>query len=112
MASRKLIKKADRVFSKYIRLRDSEDGFFICCSCGQRKPFEQADAGHFINRRWMALRYDERNRFDEGNMVGYTRFMLKTYGEGIVDLLESMKTPYKWTDGELEILIKYWKDKL
>lgn len=121
MASRKLIQKADRIFSKYIRMRDSEDGFFICCSCGQRKPFEQADAGHFINRRWMALRYDERNvhaqcracnRFDEGNMIGYTRFMLKTYGEDIVDLLESMKKPYKWTDGELEILIKDWKDKL
>lgn len=42
MASRKLIQKADRIFSKYIRMRDSEDGFFICCSCGQRKPFEQA----------------------------------------------------------------------
>jgi hypothetical protein len=101
-------------------MRDSEDGFFICCSCGQRKPFEQADAGHFINRRWMALRYDERNvhaqcrscnRFDEGNMIGYTRFMLKTYGEDIVDLLESMKKPYKWTDGELEILIKDLKNK-
>lgn len=120
MASRKLIQKADRVFSKYIRMRDSEDGFFVCCSCGQRKPFEQADAGHFINRRWMALRYDERNvhaqcrscnRFDEGNMIGYTRFMLKTYGEDIVDLLESVKKPYKWTDGELEILIKDIKDK-
>ena len=37
--------------------------------------------------------------------------MLKTYGEDIVDLLESMKKPYKLTDGELEILIKDWKGK-
>jgi hypothetical protein len=44
-------------------------------------------------------------------MIGYTRFMLKTYGEDIVDLLESMKKPYKWTDGELEILIKDLKNK-
>ena len=29
----------------------------------------------------------------------------------IVDLLESMKKPYKWTDGELEILIKDLKNK-
>ena len=37
--------------------------------------------------------------------------MLKTYGEDIVDLLESMKKPYKWTDRELEILIKDIKNK-
>jgi hypothetical protein len=37
--------------------------------------------------------------------------MLRTYGEDVVDLLESMKTPYKWTDGELEILIKDIKNK-
>lgn len=69
----------------------------------------------------MALRYDERNchaqcrscnRFDEGNQVGYTRFMLKKYGEDTVDLLESMKVPYKWTDGELELLIKEYKAKV
>ena len=47
----------------------------------------------------------------KGIRSGYTRFMLKTYGEDIVDLLESMKKPYKWTDGELEILIKDIKDK-
>lgn len=121
MADRKLIKKLDDIFSKYVRLRDSHDGVFTCCSCSQLKPYEQADAGHFINRRWMAIRWDERNvhaqcrscnRFDEGNSVGYTRFMLRTYGEDTVDLLESMKTPYRWTDGELDILIKDYKQRV
>lgn len=121
MASKALIKKLDTVFSKYIRLRDSHDGVFTCCSCGQVKPYEQGDCGHFINRRWMALRYDERNcniqcrscnRFDEGNNVGYTRFMQKKYGDDTIDLLVSMKTPYKWTDGELELLIKEYKEKV
>lgn len=121
MASKALIKKLDVVFSKYIRLRDSHDGVFTCCSCGQVKPYEQADAGHFINRRWMAVRWDERNvhaqcrydnRFDEGNNVGYTRFMQKKYGDDTIDLLMSMKTPYKWTDGELELLINDYKEKV
>lgn len=121
MASKALIKKMDIVFSKYIRLRDSSGGIFTCCSCGKTKLFEQADAGHFINRRWMAIRWDERNvhaqcrscnRFDEGNSIGYTRFMLKKYGEDVVDLLESLKTPYKWTDGEVGILIKDYKQKI
>lgn len=121
MASKSLIKKLDTIFSKYIRLRDSKDGVFTCCSCGQLKPFEQADAGHFLNRRWMAIRWDERNvhaqcrscnRFDEGNNVGYLRFMIRKYSEDTVDLLESMKTPYKWSDGELDILIKEYKKKV
>lgn len=121
MADRNLIKKLDTIFSKYIRLRDSHDGLFICCSCGQLKSYEQADAGHFINRRWMALRWDERNvhaqcrscnRFDEGNNVGYLRFMERKYGSDTVDLLMSLKTPYRWTDGELDLLIKDYKKKL
>ncbi len=52
------------------------------------------------------------NRFDEGNNVGYTRFMQKKYGDDTIDLLMSMKTPYKWTDGELELLIKDYKEKV
>lgn len=121
MADRKLIKKLDTIFSKYIRLRDSHDGVFTCCSCGLLKPYEQGDCGHFINRRWMALRYDERNcnmqcrscnRFDEGNNVGYTRFMQRKYGDATIDLLMSMKTNFKWSDGELELLIKDYKKKV
>lgn len=121
MASRAKIKALDRVFSKFVRLRDSGNGIFICCSCGQLKPFAQADAGHFINRRWMALRWDEKNvnaqcrscnRFDEGNQVGYLNFMIKKYGKTAVDILTSMKQPHKWTDGELDILTKYYKSRV
>jgi hypothetical protein len=69
----------------------------------------------------MATRWDERNvhaqcsscnRFDEGNLTGYYRFMLEKYGQQTIDILESMKTPYKWTDGELEMLIKDYKGKV
>ena len=121
MASRVLIKRMDKVFSEYIRKRDSRDGYFTCCSCGHRKPYNLADAGHFINRRWMALRWDERNvhaqcsscnRFDEGNLIGYYRFMLEKYGQDTIDLLESLKTPYKWTDGEVDLLIKEYRRKV
>lgn len=121
MTDRKLVKRLDTIFSKYIRLRDSHDGIFQCCSCGQIKPFARADAGHFINRRWMAIRWDERNvhaqcsscnRFDEGNAVGYTQFMLKKYGQDTIDILASMKIPYKWTDDELNLLISDYKKRV
>ena len=54
--------KLDKEFSLYIRLRDSmPNGYFRCISCGEIKPFEQADCGHYINRQHMNTRYDEMN---------------------------------------------------
>lgn len=53
--------KLDRVFSEYIRKRDSKDGYFTCISCGRILPYEQADCGHYINRIHMATRYSEVN---------------------------------------------------
>lgn len=117
-----LVRKLDTVFSKFIRKRDSEDGYFKCCSCGQFKPIEQADAGHWINRRWMATRWREDNvhaqcrscnRFDEGNSTGYALFMIEKYGKEHLDYLNSIKNAgYKYTDFELELLIKEYKKKI
>lgn len=126
MASPTKVKALDRVFSQYIRLRDSVPGVaersFICCSCGQMKPYAMADAGHFINRRWMATRWREDNvhaqcsacnRFDEGNAAGYAVFMIKKYGQEHVDMLLAIKNQsQKWTDFELDILIKEYKQKV
>ncbi len=122
MANKALVKKLDKVFSEYIRLRDSKDGYFRCCSCGQIKPYAQADAGHFINRKWMSTRWREDNvhaqcaycnRFDEGNGPGYTRFIQRTYGNSKVDFLLGIKQQQmKYSDFELELLIKEYKEKV
>jgi hypothetical protein len=122
MASKSLVKKLDTVFSKYIRLRDSESSMFRCCSCSQYKPYEQADAGHFINRKWMPTRWREDNvhaqciscnRFDEGNAVGYAMFMLNKYGKGHVEYLQALKNSgHKYTDFELTLLIAEYKEKI
>lgn len=66
-----LVKKLDRVFSLYIRLRDSKPfnhQYFRCISCGQIKPFDQMDCGHFIGRTHMATRFDEDNCHGECRM--------------------------------------------
>ena len=122
--------KLDKEFSLFIRLRDSEDGYFRCISCGQIKPFEQADCGHYINRQHMSTRFDEMNcnaqcracnRFQEGNMSGYRQGLVKKYGEQRVLLLEMRKNDIKrYSDFEYQALIKYYhalnerlkKDKL
>lgn len=59
-----LVKKLDKEFSLFIRLRDSKAfGFkaFKCISCGQIKPFDQADCGHYFSRVKMSTRFDEDN---------------------------------------------------
>ncbi len=121
-----LVAKLDKVFSRYIRLRDCmPNGYFRCISCGQIKPYEQADCGHYINRQHMITRYHEMNcnaqcrkcnRFMEGNMQGYRQGLVTKYGEQKVLMLESMKgKTCKYDDFELIELTKYYKalgDKL
>ena len=117
--------KLDKVFSEYIRLRDSKNfGFkaFKCISCGQIKPYAQADNGHYINRQHMATRFSEINcnaqcrkcnRFEEGNMQGYRIGLIQKYGEDKVLILESMKgTINKMGDFEYKELIKYYQAKI
>ena len=117
-----LISKLDRFFSEFIRLRDSQNGYFKCISCGRILPYEQADCGHYINRQHMSLRFNEKNcnaqcrkcnRFDEGNIQGYRRGLIKKYGEQIVALLEYQKNETKqYSSFELETLIKYYQSKI
>lgn len=122
MASKSVVKRMDYIFKRYCRLRDTHNGVFRCCSCGQTKPYEKADGGHFINCKWMATRWREDNvhaqcsscnRFDEGNASGYALFMLEKYGKAHIEYLRALsRESALWTDFELEILIKDYKAKV
>lgn len=116
----KLIEKLDNVFSMFIRLRDSNaNGTFRCISCGRILPFEQADCGHYINRKHMSLRFSEKNcnaqcrscnRFDEGNIQGYRRGLIAKYGESTVILLEAMKNETnKLSEFDLKAMIDHYR---
>ena len=57
-----LVAKLDKVFSKYIRLRDAmPNGLCKCISCGRLKPIKEVDAGHYFSRVHMATRFDPFN---------------------------------------------------
>ena len=119
-----LKKKLDAVFSQYVRLRDMipNTTVFRCISCGFIKPITQADCGHYINRQHMATRFSETNcnaqckscnRFDEGNMQGYRRGLVRKYGENQVLILESMKYETRiYTAFEYEVLIAHYKGEI
>jgi hypothetical protein len=115
-----LVERLDKVFSKYIRLRDAmPSGLFRCISCGKIKPIGQADCGHFHSRTHMSTRFDEDNchaecrycnRFSADHLIGYRENLIKKIGGQRFLLLEvKAHETRKWSHFELEQLVKYYK---
>ena len=115
--------KLDRVFSTYIRLRDADEkGYCRCISCGKIAHWKECDCGHYVNRRHMSLRYDEKNcnaqcracnRFDEGNAVGYHAGLVKKYGAEVIQYLEVKKhNTAHFSDAVYQALIKEYQQKI
>ena len=115
--------KLDRIFSEYIRLRDSDaNGYCRCISCGAVHHWRDVDCGHYVNRSHMATRFDERNcnaqcrkcnRFDEGNNIGYTKGLIAKYGDKVIDELYVKKYSIsKMSKAEFEILIDHYKNEV
>lgn len=113
----KLTAKAQKVFNKAIRERDSQDGYFTCISCGRTLTTDQMDAGHFAPvKGGSALRFDEYNvngeckkcnGFDEFHLIGYRRGIIEKYGEGVLLHLEqNARLVKKWSRTELNELIE------
>lgn len=122
MNRKTVIRKLDTIFSKFIRQRDTQQGYGHCCSCSKLLSYEDSDAGHFINRRHMATRWREDNvhlqcrscnRFDEGNAAGYSIFMLEKYSKKQVQYLQALsREEARFTVSELELMIVEYTKKL
>src|SRR5687767_4246038 len=51
-----------KVFSEYIRLRDSDDkGFCKCFTCPNIRFWNKGDCGHGIPRQYKSTKFNERN---------------------------------------------------
>lgn len=83
------------IFSKYIRLRDSDkNGILKCFTCGRVKDWKQADCGHGVPRQHKATKYNEKNNhgqckacngFQGGMREEYKKEMDRRYGAGTWD---------------------------
>lgn len=115
--------KLDRIFSEYIRIRDAnQQGYTVCISCGKIVSWKEADCGHFVNRRHMATRFNEKNcnsqcrscnRFDEGNNIGYMRGLIKKYGQAVIEELEILKHQHSHlSDFDYKVLIDLYTQKV
>lgn len=112
----------DKVFSLYIRQRDSVNGVGRCISCNKIIDWKKNHCGHFVNRRHMSTRFDEQNcnlqciscnSFDEGNFEGYRRGLIEKYGEGTPEKLYIKKfNVCKISQFEVNMLTKLYKLKI
>jgi len=117
LTQRELIKKLDRIFSEYIRLSKSNNGVCKCCTCGKLDNWKDCDAGHYISRSHLSVRYNEQNvwpqcracnRFHEGRKDAFALFLLEKFGP---DVLKNMDKD-KWEpcfNFPFEELINHYK---
>lgn len=97
----KLKKELDDIFSKYIRLKYSnEQGDVACYTCGKEMNWKSIQNGHFFSRSAISTRWSEDNCrpqcvgcnvFKHGNYIEYTRRLLREIGQDNFDKLEMLK---------------------
>jgi hypothetical protein len=118
--------KADRIFSKFVRLSHSDsEGRVKCYTCGIAKHWKSLHAGHYINRRVLATRYDlvnvkpqctSCNTFNEGDKPRFAIRLEEEYGNGILQELHKQSFKLYPTLPEQRDLfnhiIEYYKDKV
>ena len=101
--------RADKIFSEFIRRRDTPGGIGKCCTCGKFITYETCDAGHWQSRGLKNTRYNglnvaaqciSCNRFQEGRKDRHRDFIEKKYGISKRYLIESLAhqkcTDYKF----------------
>lgn len=118
-----LKKKADKIFSVAVRLRDSNSsGVVPCITCSKPIPYTQVHAGHFQSRRYNATRWDRRNvngqcagcnTFNNGEQYKYGLAVDLKYGSGTAKELHDLAhAPFKLTRELLENVIREAKEEV
>lgn len=113
-----LIKKADKAFSDFIRARDK----YICQTCSKKLDKSNAHCSHFVGRMNLSTRWNEQNCicqcaeeniFKEGNKPLFALYLMKKYGNEIVEsLVRESRVFYKPTTEDLKEIIKIYQEKL
>jgi len=112
----KIVKKLDTIFSQYIRLKDSENEYATCFTCGKSDHWKKLQNGHFQSRRHYSTRWDEVNCqvqcagcnvFRQGEQFIFSKNLDLKYGKGTADNLQIQAGQIiKLSDSELQEMIK------
>ena len=94
----KLVKKLDKIFSIYIRIRKTDDsGYGNCYTCNANHHWKGVDAGHFMSRACMNTRWDPKNvqfqckrcnGFRSGEQFLFSKELDLEYGNGTAETLQ------------------------
>ena len=120
--NRKHIEALDKVFSTYIRKRDSIDGIIgKCCTCGKVGEIKYMHCGHFMSRRHLSTRWEEKNTacqcvscnlYNQGKQYEFSLYLDRKYGAGTSEKMRiKASNTCKMSDVEAKILIKHYKQK-
>jgi len=112
-----LQKKLDDKFSEYIRTKDADEfGIVKCYTCPEWEHWKRMDCGHFISRKYTALRWDERqckpqcplcNRAKDGMNNVFKANLIRENGEEFVESLEIDKhQTIQMRDEDYKLLIE------
>ncbi len=123
VSKKALKKKAWDVFSKYIRLKYSDENENCkCVTCGKIDHWSKMQAGHAIGGRNNAVLFHEKivhvqcpgcNIFKHGNYNQYALFMIDTYGREEFERLLSLKNKVlKITDSNLVSIAMTYQGKI
>lgn len=118
-----LEKKLDTIFSQFIRLRDSRDGFVKCVSCPNIIHWKEAHCCHFVRRSKRATRWDETNcyagcnycnTYNEGmHYYHLAKHINRIHGEGYTDkLIQKGNKDVKISRLEINELIEIYRLKV
>jgi hypothetical protein len=129
MTKKELIKRADYIFSKWIKDKYEVNGFIRCYTCGRVFSREDIENGHFIVRDHKSLRWEQNNarpqckwmcnRQKKGNIIVYEENLAKElkmdlfflednkndFGTYYIDILNDIKTT------DLRDVINYYKER-
>lgn len=117
-----LVDKAQENVNRYVRDRDSVNGYFICISCQELKPVNQMNSGHYFQKevkQYRAVRFDldnlngqcvRCNKYLSGNLIPYRKNLLLKIGENRLGQLEKKAELNNFTYSReflIEIIEKY-----
>ena len=106
-------KRADRLFSLWVRQGGAVDGVSRCVTCGTPHPWRSIHCGHFMSRGRESTRYHEKNTgcqcvscntFDQGRQFEFGLYIDKRYGAGTAEklsILSKVECKRGWLDYQI-----------
>ena len=116
-----MIEKLDIIFSKFIRLRDTDEyGYGKCFTCGETFRYKDLEAGHFRHRRHLGTRWEEKNVHAqcipcnrEDDLCAYIIAMMNRYDEDEVnEIIQLSQLNCKPTMQEISEMYQVYRAKV